>query len=74
MKVVNENRTDAETRAEKVELLQSTATVSIPGLARYTNITIPAKKLENLTLADLDGVKVFTEYGTVRAVQIDTDY
>ena len=74
MKEVNENRTDAETRAEKVEMLQSTSTVSIPGLARYTHITIPVKKLESLTLADLDSVSVFKEYGTVRAVQLDADY
>ena len=74
MKEVNENRTDAETRAEKVEMLQSATTVSIPGLARYTSITIPVKKLESLTLGDLDGVRVFKEYGTVRAVQIEMDY
>ena len=74
MKLVNENRTDAETRAEKVEMLQSTATVSIPGLARYSNITIPATKLENLTLADLDGVRVYPEYGTDRAQQLESEY
>lgn len=74
MKEVNENRTDAETRAEKVEMLQSAGTVSIPGLARYTHITIPVRKLESLTLSDLDSVKVFKEYGTVRAAQIETDY
>ena len=70
----SENKVQAETRAEKVELLQSAATVSIPGVVRFSSITIPRQKIENISLTDLDSVEVFTEYGTVRVRPLDAEY
>ena len=70
----SENKVQAETRAEKVELLQSASTVSIPGVTRYASITIPRQKIENISLTDLDSIEVFTEYGSVRVRPLDAEY
>ena len=67
----SENRTDAETRDEKVSLLGEASTVSIPGVTRYHQITIPARKLDNTTLGELDEIEVYKEYGTVRVRPIN---
>jgi len=66
MKEISETKTQAETRAEKVEMLQSVSGVTIPGLVKYTSLRIPVKQVESMSLVDLDELTFTKEYDSVR--------
>jgi len=66
MKEISETKTQAETRAEKVEMLQSVSGVTIPGLVKYTSLRIPVKQIESMSLVDLDELTFTKEYDSVR--------
>ncbi len=66
MKEISETKKQAETRAEKVEMLQSVSGVTIPGLVKYTSLRIPVKQIESMSLVDLDELTITKEYESVR--------
>jgi len=66
MKEISETKKQAETRAEKVEMLQSVSGVTIPGLVKYTSLRIPVKQIESMSLVDLDELTITKEYDSVR--------
>jgi len=66
MKEISETKKQAETRAEKVEMLQSVSGVTIPGLVKYTTLRIPVKQIESMSIVDLDELTFTKEYDSVR--------